>query len=244
MSNPYFEFKHFTVYQDHCAMKVATDGCLFGGWIADENKSEQVKAERVLDIGSGTGLLSLMYAQKNPSSKIDAIEIDEDACRQAMQNIAASPFAKQIEVIHGDVKRFASSKKYDCIISNPPFYEKEITSNDNKKNIAHHHSGLRLEELLNIIRESLSPTGTFYLLLPFKRNEEIRKILLKQGLWVSKILFVRQSTQHNYFRMMIAGKLDQENGAETFIEQISIRDDQRQYTKEFKELLKDYYLYL
>jgi tRNA1Val (adenine37-N6)-methyltransferase len=224
-------------------MKVATDACLFGSWVANEDKGEQV-TEKVLDIGSGTGLLSLMYAQKNPSSKIDSIEIDEDTCKQAMENVAASPFANGIDVIRGDAKTFAPPKKYDCIISNPPFYEKEITSNNEKKNIAHHYSGLRLEELLNIINENLSLSGTFYLLLPFKRNEEIRKILLKQRLRVSKIVFVRQSTQHNYFRMMIAGKFDQENRAETLMEEISIRNDQQQYTREFKELLKDYYLYL
>ena len=101
-----------------------------------------------------------------------------------------------------------------------------------------------LEELLGIIKGNLSSSGTFYLLLPFKRNEEIKKIILKQDLFVSKIVFVKQSMKHNYFRMMIAGKLSQEDPAETLIEEISIWDDQQQYKEEFKELLKDYYLYL
>ena len=115
---------------------------------------------------------------------------------------------------------------------------------DEKKNIAHHHSGLLLEELLGIIKGNLSSSGTFYLLLPFKRNEEIKKIILKQDLFVSKIVFVKQSTKHNYFRMMIDRKKSQANIAETLIEEISIWDDQQQYKEEFKELLKDYYLYL
>jgi tRNA1Val (adenine37-N6)-methyltransferase len=98
--------------------------------------------------------------------------------------------------------------------------------------------------LLGIIKGNLSSCGTFYLLLPFKRNEEIKKIILQQDLFVSKIVLVKQSTKHNYFRMMISGKLKQEGHPETFIEEISIWNDQQQYREEFKELLKDYYLHL
>lgn len=226
-------------------MKVTTDACLFGAWIAEEDKNGLPgTAKSVLDIGSGTGLLSLMYSQKNPSSNIDAIEIDEDAYTQSKENVAASPFAERINLVHDDVKRVTFSKKYDCIISNPPFYEKEISSGNEKKNIAHHHSGLLLEELLRIIKGSLSSSGMFYLLLPFKRNEEIKKIILTQGLLISKIVLVKQSTKHNYFRIMIAGKLNQEGRLETLIEEISICGDLQQYREESKELLKDYYLHL
>jgi len=225
-------------------MKVTTDACLFGAWVAEEDKSEKIITKNVLDIGTGTGLLSLIYAQKNLLAEIDAMEIDQDAYAQAKENAAASSFAERINVIHDDVKRFTFSKKYDCIISNPPFYEKEISSDNEKKNIAHHHLGLLFEELLGIIKGNLSSSGTFYLLLPFKRSEEIKKIILKEDLYVSKIVFVKQSTKHNYFRIMIAGKLSQEDHPETLIEEISIWDDQQQYKKEFKELLKDYYLYL
>ena len=128
MSNSYFQFKQFIIHQDRCAMKVTTDACLFGAWVAEEDKSEKIITKNVLDIGTGTGLLSLMYAQKNSLANIDAIEIDEDAYIQAKENVAASPFAERINIIHDDIKRFTFSKKYDCIISNPPFYEKEIRS--------------------------------------------------------------------------------------------------------------------
>jgi tRNA1Val (adenine37-N6)-methyltransferase len=225
-------------------MKVTTDACLFGAWVAEEDKSEKIIAKNVLDIGAGTGLLSLMYAQKNFLANIDAMEIDEDAYAQANENVAASPFAERINVIHEDVKRFTFSKKYDCIISNPPFYEKEIRPDNEKKNIAHHHSGLLFEELLGIIKGILSSSGIFYLLLPFKRSEEIKKIILRQDLFVAKIVFLKQSIKHSYFRIMIAGKLRREGHRETLIEEISIWDDHQQYKEEFKELLKDYYLYL
>ena len=243
MPNAYFQFKQFIVHQDRCAMKVTTDACLFGAWVANEDKSQEVEVKRVLDIGAGTGLLSLMYAQKYPLSHIDAIEIDESAYIQARENITASPFAKKITIIHDDVKMFTPSKKYDSIVSNPPFYEKEVRSNDPRKNVAHHHSGLLFEELLGIIKAHLPPSGIFYMLLPFKRNDEIKKILLKQDLLVSKIVFVKQSPKHSYFRLMISGTL-QKDRQETLIDEISILDDQQQYTEEFKELLSDYYLYL
>jgi tRNA1Val (adenine37-N6)-methyltransferase len=129
-------------------------------------------------------------------------------------------------------------------MSNPPFYEKEIRSDDQRTNIAHHQSGLLLEELFTIIKQNLSTSGVFYLLLPFKRNEEIKEILFRQNLFVSKLVFVKQSSQHSYFRLMIAGKLNQEGQAEIFIEEISIWNDQQEYTNGFKELLKEYYLNL
>ena len=244
MSNSYFKFKQFIIHQDRCAMKVTTDACLFGAWAAEEIKNEKLKIKNALDIGSGTGLLSMMFEQKNNSSLIDAIEIDQEACEQAKENIAASSFSKKINGVHGNAKTFSFSKKYDVIISNPPFYEKEITSGNEKKNMAHHHAGLLIEELLKIIKENLSNDGVFYLLLPFKRSEEIKRVVLKQNLSIAKIIFVRQSTKHGYFRLMIKGKLNSGMEEETIIEEISIWDDQQQYTNEFKELLKDYYLNL
>jgi len=223
-------------------MKVTTDACLFGAWVASEVKSTKAKVKNVLDIGTGTGLLSLMYAQKNPNTFMDAIEIDKEAYEQAKENAATSPFAERINLIHGDAKTFSFTKKYDLIISNPPFYEKELRSIDQKKNIAHHHSGLLLEELLSVIKLNLTPGGIFYLLLPYKRNDEIKKTLFEKDLAILKIIFVKQSTGHDFFRIMLTGKLKDENEIETMIDEISIWNDQQQYTKEFADLLKEYYL--
>src|ERR1700741_3856121 len=104
MANSYFQFKQFTINQDRCAMKVTTDACLFGGWVANEVKSQKLKVKNVVDAGTGTGVLSLMLAQKNPLAIIDAVEIEEDAYEQARGNIAASPFTNMINVIRGDVR--------------------------------------------------------------------------------------------------------------------------------------------
>jgi tRNA1Val (adenine37-N6)-methyltransferase len=225
-------------------MKVTTDACLFGAWIANEVKSEKEKVKRVLDIGTGTGLLSLMLAQENACWSIDAIEIDNDAYEQARENVADSPFADQIDVKHDDVKKIRFSKKYDIIISNPPFYEKEIRSGSDNKNLAHHHTGLLLDELLSLIKMNLASSGIFYLLLSYKRNEEIKRALFAKDLSILKLVFVKQSIQHDYFRILLTGKLKGENDVETVIDEISIWNDKQQYTDEFTALLKDYYLYL
>jgi len=246
MANSYFQFKQFTIHQDRCAMKVTTDACLLGAWATSEVKSQTpiaigTKVKNVLDIGTGTGLLSLMFAQKNPACIIDAVEIDREAYEQANENVFSSPFATQITLINDDAKIFPFRKKYDIMVSNPPFYENELKSTDQKKNIAHHRSTLLFGELLSIVKSNLAINGRFYLLLPYKRNDEI-KALFKKDLSILKIIFVRQSTKHDYFRIMLCGKLKDENDTETAIDEISIWNDEQQYTKEFTELLKDYYL--
>jgi tRNA1Val (adenine37-N6)-methyltransferase len=225
-------------------MKVTTDACLFGAWILNEVKSQKLKVENVLDIGAGTGLLSLMFAQKNPVIKINAIEIDKDAAEQAKVNAGSSPWKEQINIVQDDIKAFSFEKEFDLIISNPPFYENEIRSATDSKNVAHHSETLTLKELLEIIKNNLSKTGSFFLLFPYKRNEEIKKLLKGHELNISKILFVRQSVKHDYFRIMLKGKLSDQENMETEFNEMSIWDDSQQYTTEFKQLLKDYYLHL
>ena len=243
MANSYFQFKQFTIQQDKCAMKVTTDSCLFGAWVAERVGSQESGAGRVLDIGTGTGLLALLLAQQTNLS-IDAVEIDRDAAMQASENVAASPWSEKINIITGDAREVEFREKYDVIISNPPFYEKELKGDDAKKNIAHHNEGLLLPELLDLIKNNLNQDGSFYLLLPFKRNEEIRKMLTKNELTVEQITFVRQTVNHDYFRIMLAGKLTTEKLTETAVDEISIKNEEQQYTPVFVNLLKDYYLHL
>jgi tRNA1Val (adenine37-N6)-methyltransferase len=224
-------------------MKVTTDACLFGAWIAEKVKSQKLKVKTGLDIGTGTGLLTLMVIQKNPEMKIDAIEIDKDAAEQAKINVGSSPWKEQINIVQDDVKEFSFKKEFDLIISNPPFYENEIRSATDSKNVAHHSQSLTVKELLAIIKENLSLTGSFFLLLPYKRNDEIKKLFKDQQLHVAKIVLVRQSVKHDYFRIFIKGSLNTEE-KETEFDELSIWDEKQQYTNEFTGLLKDYYLYL
>jgi len=222
-------------------MKVTTDSCLFGAWVAEQIKNQVPGAGTILDIGTGTGLLSLMLAQKT-NSPVTSVEIDKDAFDQASENINASPWKEKITISHTDIKDFRRPESYDIIISNPPFYEKELPSENSKRNTAHHSSELLLEDLLDIIIATLTPNGKFYLLLPYKRQEELIKLFDQKQIAVLQKILVRQTGDHTYFRMMIEGSLGR--SADTITTEMAIKNKNNEYTKEFTALLKDYYLYI
>jgi tRNA1Val (adenine37-N6)-methyltransferase len=242
MPNPYFQFKQFTIFHDRTAMKVTTDACLFGAWSSEMIKSRQFDKSNALEIGAGTGLLSLMMAQKN-DIEIDAVEIDASAAGQAGENIAGSPWKERIHLYHQDILQFESNQCYDCIFSNPPFYESEIQSASDQKNIAHHGTGLKLNELFTIISKFLQPNGFFLLLLPYKRISEIEQLLHRKQFYLVNKTLVRQSVAHQPFRIMLMGT-NQKTSNSVKEETISIWNESQQYTPEFISLLKDYYLYL
>jgi len=225
-------------------MKVTTDGCLFGAWAADRIKNEKLIINNSLDIGTGTGLLSLMLAQKNHDLSIDAIEIDKEAAGQAAENVISSPWKEKIKVHCFDAKELESNKAYDLIISNPPFYENELKSGESQKNIAHHSNELLLKDLLIIIKKNLGYNGIFCLLLPYKRNAEAKILLNEAGLHISQMTFVQQSTRHDFFRIMILGKIATGETVETVIDEIAIKNDAVEYTSGSINLLKEYYLHL
>ena len=149
-------------------MKVCTDACLFGAYVADQVKTKA--ANNILDIGTGTGLLSLMLAQRVPAL-IDAVEIDEAAYQQAKENFEQSPWKERLFAFNTDVTKFETEKKYDCIISNPPFFENDLKSNDSNKNNAKHDTSLSLDKLLQVVKKLLNDDGIFAVLLPYHRVE-------------------------------------------------------------------------
>jgi tRNA1Val (adenine37-N6)-methyltransferase len=239
MPNNYFQFKQFTVQQDKCAMKVCTDACLFGS-LAPALPSKQW---RVLDIGTGTGLLALMYAQKHPEATIDAIEIDGAAAQQAMENFTASPWHEKLMVYNTSIQQFAASnqQQYDCILSNPPFFENDLRSENTKRNIALHSSELSLEELIISIDRLLKDDGIFGVLLPFHRTVYFEMLAAEKSFHLSKKILVKQTPRHPYFRsILFFGR--KENAA--IEEGMIIKNEANEYTPEFVELLRDYYLYL
>jgi tRNA1Val (adenine37-N6)-methyltransferase len=240
MPNNYFRFKQFTVKQGRCAMKVCTDACLFGSLIPTLSKGKGVKA--ALDIGAGTGLLSLMYAQRNADAIIDAIEIDDAAAQQAKENFESSPWKERLNVCHTSIQQFVNTtnKKYDLIISNPPFYENDLKSDDKQKNLALHSVELKLEELINIADTLLNSNGIFFVLMPYHRTDYFLQSVIPK-FFIKEKIFVKQTPKHNYFRSMLW--LTKEPATITQSEIIIMSEDGK-YTREFIALLKDYYLYL
>jgi len=235
MANSYFQFKQFIIHQDRCAMKVTTDACLFGAWVSARFDK---RVERGLDIGAGTGLLSLMLAQSGLAA-IDAIEIQEADARQAVENIEASPWAKQVHLLQGDVLTHPFVKKYGLIVANPPFYESDLKGDREEKNIAHHDGGLRLKELLLAVKELLEAAGVFYLLLPAKREAALMEAMRLLSLYPDQVAYVHQTEKHPAFRIMVRGSF---RPSDLEPETIYIRRN-HEYSPEFVKLLKPYYLH-
>jgi tRNA1Val (adenine37-N6)-methyltransferase len=236
MSNNYFAFKQFTVQQSDCALKVCTDACLFGAWASHQLTSNPPTT--ILDIGTGTGLLSLQLAQKLPSAFIDAVELDPAAAMQATQNVAATTF--NIQVHNADIKNYGG-KKYQHIISNPPFFENDLKSEHALKNQAMHSTTLTLQNLFTCVNDLLEPLGSFSVLLPFARANEVEGLAQSHGFTVMHKAAVQQTPNHTPFRVMyIFSKTAFVTASETSI----VIKENESYTPAFIAYLKDYYLYL
>ncbi len=158
MANDSFTFRQFTVHQDRCAMKVGTDGVLLGAWATG--------GRRMLDIGTGTGLVALMMAQRFPEGRVTAVEIDGEACRQALENVQDSPFADRMEVLCSSVQDFQAEEKYDAIVSNPPFYDNSLRCPDDSRSKARHTETLTYRDLFLAADRLLEPDGTFSAVIP------------------------------------------------------------------------------
>lgn len=218
-------------------MKVCTDACLFGAWVAEKLQNTNYEVRSVLDIGVGTGLLSLMLAQKT-EARIDAVELDEPAAEQAAENFANSPWQKRLQLIQGDAKLLSFEKKYDCIISNPPFFDNDLKSNNAKRNLALHSEALSLVELVSIVQNNLANQGRFAVLLPFHRQQEMIALSEKNNLFLQEKASVKQSDKHAYFRTMLLFGKQQATESES---EITIREGEN-YSAIFQQLLADYYL--
>ena len=219
-------------------MKVCTDACLFGALVADNLSGKR----NILDIGTGTGLLSLMYAQKNTDAKIDAVEIDKDAAEQAQENVFHSIWKENIEVQHQPIQQFANTKnmRYDLILSNPPFFENDLRSPDIQRNKALHSSELTLKELIEVADKLLASNGSFCVLLPFSRMEYFIGLAEENNLYLTDQYLIRQTEKHTFFRsVLFFSKTEREK----INKEITIKTNET-YSLRFTELLKDYYLHL
>lgn len=240
MGNSFFRFKQFTVYQDQCALKVCTDACLFGAWTAEQVKSFKAKPKSVLDIGAGTGLLSLMLAQQI-TAEIDAVEIERADHNQCAANFEQSAWNNRLHIHLSDIKNFRTAKQYDLIISNPPFFENDLKPQTEHKQRSKHDHSLTLKELLAETARLLSENGHCAFLLPFHRRSELLEIAATHDLHPASICTVKQTAKHEPFRVLF---FLQKEKTEPREEEIAIKMNGEEYSNAFIALLKDYYLYL
>lgn len=219
-------------------MKVCTDSCLFGAWVASKIERKIIAPTDILDIGSGTGLLSLMIAQKS-LAEIDAVEIDENSFIQAKDNFAESQWNYRLHAFNSDIKNWVSPKKYDLIICNPPFFENDLRSFDQKKNVSKHHDALTLNNLIRVIKFNLAEDGNFAMLLPFHRIQFFKNLALENNFYLNEEWLVKQTPRHSWFRGILLFKIQPTSFSS---EELIIKNNEGNYTEEFNVLLKDYYL--
>ncbi|MDL2215199.1 methyltransferase [Dysgonomonas sp. OttesenSCG-928-M03] len=238
MPNPYFKFKKFTVYHDKCAMKVGTDGVLLGIW------TELSDCNTILDIGTGSGLIALILAQRSEgrNTSIDAIDIDRSAILQAMENVEHSPF-ENIFCVHNSIQEYAPrcNKKYDLIVSNPPYFSSSLLSPDEQRTLARHSTALDISDFIFASRSLLSERGRISLIFPYTEKNTLIDIAQNAGLSASRITTVYPTPASLPKRVLIEFTLADQELKET---QLIIEKERHVYSPEFTELAKDFYLKL
>lgn len=199
MANDYFKFKRFTVYQNKCAMKVGTDGTLLGAWAQAPSGTCSI-----LDIGTGTGLIALMMAQRYPQASIDGVDIDHSAVIQAKDNVMASPFSDRISIYEADISHFnENSTTYDAIVCNPPFFTDDLVCPDNQRAIARHTVTLGYHDLINSVKRLLSENGFFSVIIPTNNRSLFESEALMEGLNISRICNVKTNLHKEPKRCLI-----------------------------------------
>lgn len=236
MPNSAFAFKQFNVKQDKCAMKVGTDAVLLGSWIQPNGSTH------ILDIGTGTGVIALMLAQKTNAS-IVGIDIDVSATQQAQENVDESKFKNSITLFNTSFQDYVktTSLKFQLIVSNPPFFEQSLKSSDEKRSNARHADVLPFDELLEGVIKVLDESGKFCLILPTLEADKFRNMAQKKGLYLSKLLRIKSRVDKDTDKRHL---MQFEFKPTEFSEEtIAIEEDERHsYTEAYKELTKAYYL--
>ncbi len=237
MTDNTFSFKQFEIRQEHCAMKIGTDSVLLGAW------AELPEQGSILDIGAGTGILSLMAAQRCASATITAIEIDPPAACQARENIAASPWHERIMVLNEDFTQWAVScpSTYDCIISNPPYFEQSLLSPNAARSMARHTDSLSYAQIFDLTRRVISPRGRLSLVLPTDLYARTNETAQLYGWGITRLTFVQTTPHKNPKRILC--EWQQRHLAPCLPSVLTIHNSDGQYTDEYKNLTQDFYLH-
>ncbi|MGY0391585.1 tRNA1(Val) (adenine(37)-N6)-methyltransferase [Bizionia sp. KMM 8389] len=231
-----FKFKQFTIEQDRCAMKIGTDGVLLGAWAPID-----AHPFSILDIGAGTGVLSLMLAQRSTATVIDALEIDAEAFEQCVSNFEQSDWADRLYCYHASLMEFAEEidDTYDLIISNPPFYSEAYKTESAQRDLARFQDAMPFNHLLDSVSKLLAVTGEFAVIIPFQEEAAFTNLASKYGLFPYKITHVKGHEQSDIKRSLMAfkrGKTSLEKNT------LVIETGRHQYTSAYTALTKDFYL--
>lgn len=233
-----FQFKQFSVAQDRCAMKVGTDGVLLGAWTPLTNNPYNI-----LDLGTGTGVIALMLAQRSHAEQIDAIEIDDEAYEQSADNFENSPWNDRLFCYHAGLDEFVEEmeEEYDLIVSNPPFYTDDYKSDDTQRDMARFEDAMPFEELAEAAAILLSDNGIFTVIIPHKEEERFIGLAKENELYPLKITRVKGTPTTEIKRSLLAfSRMEQT----PLIDELIIETARHQYTPEYIELTKDFYLKL
>ncbi|MBI5219620.1 MAG: methyltransferase [Bacteroidia bacterium] len=235
MANTFFRFKQFTIHQEKSAMKVGTDGVLLGAW------ADCSAALNILETGTGTGLMAIMLAQRCPAW-IDAVEIDHASCLQAAGNVANSRWKDRISVRKISFQQFSAltNKKYDLIVSNPPFFKDSLKSPLHEKNISKHNDLLPFDDLVNGVKQILNDAGRFSIILPYKEGNDFISLVRNQNLFPIRKTTVYPCPWKTQSRLLI-----EFGRKETFLQEDSLTVEinrRHEYSEEYKKLTRDFYL--
>jgi len=231
-----FQFKQFSVLQDRCAMKIGTDGVLLGAWTPIENPKS------ILDIGTGTGIIALMLAQRSHAKQIDALEIDENAYEQATDNFDNSPWNDRLFCFHAGLDEFVDNPEdeYDLIVSNPPFYSEDFRSENEQRDIARFQEAMPFEDLIEAADLLLSENGIFSVIIPYKEEERFIELCAEVELFPVKATRLRGSHKTPIVRSLLAFK--RYELAVLVAVELVIEINRHEYTDEYIELTKAFYL--
>ena len=255
MANPFFQCKEFIVHQQHTSMKVCTDACLFGAWVAKQPSLES--SHSILDIGTGTGLLSLILAQitnKN-NTKITAVEIESQAAAEASSNFSISKWNERLSLVNDSIQNYTANftaaadenSPFDIIITNPPFYEGDLKSPDTNKNKAAHSTELSWTSLVENSSSLLKEEGHFFVLVPTLRAYTMQKLAEANHMYLTEEVLVYNDAKHLPFRSFLHFQKNMnslDKGNSVLRNKIVIKNTDNTYSNAFTELLKHYYLHL
>lgn len=236
MPNPYFQFKQFTIYQKNAAMKVGTDGVLLGAW------ADCTNCNRILDIGTGTGLIALMLAQRSTAS-IDAVELDKNACKDAATNFANSPWHHRITLHETTIQDFVSKSnhKFDLIVCNPPFFANSLKTPDSSRNMARHNDALPINDLFFCVKNLLEKHGRFEVIIPFELFDDYKQTAQIAGLYTLRLTMIKPTPQTKIKRVLLSFGSDKEITPITD-ELIIELNGRHKYSSQYIALTREYYL--